>query len=284
MPLSGTDQRRASAHNRGIAFVMLLGAFCVAGASLPVVLRAAEENGPTEEAGENEATESLPSVKQEEEAKEDTPPVQEKDEVQEAPAPLPAVKEPEKTPVEESEQPPVKESNPFPKFEEIQQTVTKELGALANYKSGDLLTDRSVTPIFKKLESLGWVVAERKEIEKLLLPEGDWIARQFRTANGRKFMREVARNPSGFDRIDRLRRMPRGEQQLADLIRQPEGYKMIEYMVTTPGGKNLGKSLSKGVNGGKFNEPTGRLYTEKQLLDRLKQSHDAELQRRGQTS
>jgi hypothetical protein len=107
----------------------------------------------------------------------------------------------------------------------------------------------------------------------LFLPDGDWLAKQLRSKKGKLFMRNVAKHPDGFDRIDRLRRMPGGEKQLAELIQSPEGFKMVEYMTTTPGGKNLGKQLAKGKNGANFNEPTGRLYTEKQLIERLKQLH-----------
>jgi hypothetical protein len=194
----------------------------------------------------------------------------------------PKPEEPKKAPAKGETS--TKGANPLPKFDEVEKAVSEELGKISGHKPGDLLSDRNVAPVFKKLEGMGWTVADRKEIEKLFLPEGDWLVKQFRTEKGRSFLREVARNSGGLDRVDRLRRMPYGERQLSDLMRKPDGYKMVEYMVTTPGGKNLGKSLSRGKNGGKFNESTGRLYTDKQLLDRLKTSHKAELERRGLAS
>jgi len=168
---------------------------------------------------------------------------------------------------------PSKDNPPLPKFDEIEKAVEKHFESQRGYKAGDLLTSKDAPAVFKKVESLGWKVADRKEIEKQFLPETDWLVKQLRTDDGQKFMREIARNPSGFDRIDRMRKMPYGDRQLVDLIHSPEGYKMIEYMTTTPGGKNLGKSLSQGKQGKDFNEPTGRIYTEKQFLERLKQSH-----------
>jgi hypothetical protein len=74
--------------------------------------------------------------------------------------------------------------------------------------------------------------------------------------------------------------MPYGQQQIADLIRSPDGYKIFEYMTTTQGGRNLGGMLSQGVNGRDFNSPTGRIYTEVELLKRLKKSYDIEAVRR----
>ena len=68
-----------------------------------------------------------------------------------------------------------------------------------------------------------------------------------------------------------------GQQTVCDLIRGPDGYKMIEYMTTAPGGKNLGKQLSRGPKGRDFNKQTGRIYTAKALLERLKESHNEAL-------
>ena len=168
----------------------------------------------------------------------------------------------------------------FPTFEAVTRTVEKHLAANRNYRSGDLLTTSVVESLFRKLERINWKVADRKQILKSVLPDSDWLARQFATQNGKEFMRQVAELPGGYDRVDRLRRMPYGQQQLADLMRGPDGYKLFEYMTTTQGGKNLGAMLSKGVNGQDFNRPTGRLYTELDLLKRLKKTYDIEAVRR----
>jgi hypothetical protein len=168
----------------------------------------------------------------------------------------------------------------FPSFDRVTRTVETHLTANRNYRPGDLLTTATVEPLFRKLEKINWKVADRRDILKSMLSDGDWLARQFATQSGRDFMRHIADLPSGYDRVDRYRRMPYGQEQLADLISGPEGYKMIEYMTTTRGGKNLGTMLSQGVNGENFNRPTGRIYTELDFLKRLKKSYDAEAVRR----
>jgi hypothetical protein len=168
----------------------------------------------------------------------------------------------------------------FPSFDKVTRTVETHLTANRNYRPGDLLTTSTVEPLFRKLEKINWKVADRKDILKSVLSDGDWMARQFTTQSGREFMRHITDLPGGYDRVDRYRRMPYGQQQLVDLINGPEGYKMIEYMTTTRGGKNLGGMLSQGVNGEDFNRPTGRIYTELDLLKRLKKSYDTEAVRR----
>jgi hypothetical protein len=168
----------------------------------------------------------------------------------------------------------------FPSFDRVTRTVETHLTANRNYRAGDLLTTATVEPLFRKLEKINWKVADRRDILKLMLSDSDWLARQFATQSGRDFMRQIAALPSGYDRVDRYRRMPWGQEQLVELINAADGYKMIEYMTTTRGGKNLGGMLSQGVNGENFNRPTGRIYTELDFLKRLKKSYDAEAVRR----
>jgi len=168
----------------------------------------------------------------------------------------------------------------FPTFETVTRTLEKHLALNRSYRAGDLVTASVVESLFRKLEKINWKVADRKDILKSVLPDGDWMARQFSSGSGRDFMRQIADLPGGYDRVDRLRRMPYGQQQLADLMRSSDGYKLFEYMTTTQGGKNLGAMLSQGVNGQDFNRPTGRIYTELDLLKRLKRSYDIEAVRR----
>jgi hypothetical protein len=168
----------------------------------------------------------------------------------------------------------------FPTFETVTRTVEKHLGTIRGYRPGDLITTSMVESLFRKLEKFNWKVADRRDILKMVLPDSDWMARQFSSDNGRDFMRQIADLPGGYDRVDRLRRMPYGQQQMADLMRGPDGYKLFEYMTTTQGGKNLGAMLSQGVNGEDFNRTTGRIYTQLDLIKRLKKSYDVEAVRR----
>jgi hypothetical protein len=168
----------------------------------------------------------------------------------------------------------------FPTFEKVQETVEKHLALNRSYRSGDLITTSVVESLFRKLEKINWKVADRRDISKQVLPDSDWMARQFSSDSGHDFMRQIANLPGGYDRVDRLRRMPYGQQRIAALIQGPDGYKMFEYMTTTQGGKNMGAMLSQGVNGEDFNHSTGRIYTELDLMKRLKRSYDREAVRR----
>ena len=176
-------------------------------------------------------------------------------------------------------------TGPLPSFDLVTKQVKQVLALDSEYREGDLLTAPKVERILAKLEQIHWKVADAKEIIKLVLPESDWMATRLLNGEGRQFMRRIAALPGGYDRVDRLRYLPEGERVVTNLLDGPDGYTMIEYMTTTRGGKNLGDYLSEDDNGAEFNKRTGRIYTEKELLKRLKVSYDAEEARRhGQNS
>jgi hypothetical protein len=173
-----------------------------------------------------------------------------------------------------------KEKKPLPKFDDVKAAVVDHLKGLKDYRPEDILTVGDVAPLFPKLDGMGWKVADQKKILELLLPDADPMVKQLRTPKGRPFMRNVAKMRLGYDRLDRIRQMPYGQFRVREFIDNPKGADMIEYMTSTPNGKNLGKQLTNATNGQDFNKPTGKIYAESALLDRLKASYDAEAAKR----
>ena len=162
-----------------------------------------------------------------------------------------------------------------PSPEKVEKVVLQHFAKLRGYRSGDIISAGDVEPVFKMLEKIGFSAADRKEILADIPGDGDLLVKSLRTKTGLKFMREVAKYPAAYDRLDRLVRMPQGKATLQALIAGPDGYKMVEYLTTTRGGANLGKQLSNTPKGGNFNSPTSRIYTVEMLLARLRISHAA---------
>ena len=158
-------------------------------------------------------------------------------------------------------------------WDKLHAAVTEHFAAIKDYRAGDLLARGDVARLGDALKKLGWVPDDWKEVLEDVLPDGDELVRALRTPRGRSFMRKIAAQPGGYDRLDRLRKLPRGSRQLRELIDTPDGDKLIEYLTTTDGGKALGKQLSKTKGGRGFNESTGRIYTEDDLLKRLETSY-----------
>ncbi|OHB70677.1 MAG: hypothetical protein A2V70_06160 [Planctomycetes bacterium RBG_13_63_9] len=161
---------------------------------------------------------------------------------------------------------------PLPPFAEIQKAVLRHFRLLPDYKSGDLISRSEVQRLFAGLEKIGWVPADHQSILKQVPTDESFLAKELRTQTGREFMRQVAAFPDAYDRLSRL---PYGKETVRDLIDGADGYKMVEYMTTTPGGENMGKQLSNAPKGRNFNKETGRIYTAKALLERLKTSYDS---------
>lgn len=168
----------------------------------------------------------------------------------------------------------------LPKFDEVIKAVREQLSQTAGYKTGDILSQRDVQPVFPKLEKLGWNVEDQKDILADVLADSDYLVVQLRSADGVKMQRKIGMTPMSYDYLDRIRNMPHGTYRVRELIEGPDGYTMIQYMTSTPYGHNLTKQLTKAQNGKDFDKPTGRLYNEPLLVARLKASYDAETQRR----
>ena len=161
----------------------------------------------------------------------------------------------------------------LPDFATIEKHVEAHFQAQKDHQPTDLISRDQATRLLDSLKKLGWDVEGRDEMLADVLSESDPLVKRLRTKAGKKFMRQSARYSQGYDRLDRLERLPDGQQILKRLIDGPDGYKLIEYLTTSSGGKNMGKMLGKIPEGEKFNQPTGRIYTQGDLLARLKKSY-----------
>src|SRR5262245_4649628 len=164
----------------------------------------------------------------------------------------------------------------LPSLGEVHRIVQQRLASLPDYRPGDLISRSQVQPIFAYLKSAGWTVRDQAQILKLVPADDEWFVRELRTSGGQAFMRQSAKFPLAYDRIDRLSSMTMGHQNVKALIAGPDGYKMIQYMTTTPYGRNLGQMLSQDPRAADFNSPTGKLYTGQAFFNRLAQSYDVE--------
>ena len=164
---------------------------------------------------------------------------------------------------------------PLPPFGKVQEAVGGMLAEQPGYQPGDILSRSQVESLLGQLAKLGFAVPDREEVLSRVPDDGDPLVAMLRTPGAAKFMRRIAAQPHGYDRLDRLLRLPAGEQIVRDLIRGPGGDELIKYLATTPGGTALGKQLSNTPQGADFNQPTGRIYTAEALLGRLKKSYAA---------
>lgn len=162
-----------------------------------------------------------------------------------------------------------------PAWKELEKSVKSTLAQGKEYQPGDLITREEASAALAELKKLGWEMKEPAKLTERMLPGSDALVTQLRGKGGVRFMREIARVPEGFDRLDRLRGLPDGERRIKELMSQPGGATLIQYMATTKGGENMGRELSSKKRGD-FNAATKRIYTEAQLLAELKTRYEAE--------
>lgn len=168
----------------------------------------------------------------------------------------------------------------FPDWESAKATVIRQLQVRRGYRNGDILSQSDVERAMTGLANSGWKVTERKQIVAATLADNDFLVRHLRSRRGVPFMRKLAGSQQVYDRLDRLRRLPLGARRIPELINNPGGFTLIQYMVKTPGGRNLGRYLNQTRGTKNFNKSTGRIYTQTQLLYRLKAAHAAEMKKR----
>ncbi len=165
----------------------------------------------------------------------------------------------------------------LPDWSTLEQVAVRHLATLPDYQPGDLIVESNVMPMFDQFKQMGWNVTERRVIQRQLIKDADFIAKKFRTKKGMKFMRKITKYPDAFDRLYRMAALSGGRTLVNDLIAEPAGHEMIEYLTTSKGGENMGKMLARAPKGSQFNKPTGRIFTEKQLLTRLRECYARDL-------
>ena len=164
-----------------------------------------------------------------------------------------------------------------PSFSAIEKIVVQRLAEKKEYQPGDVISRTDVKIVFEDLGTAGWQPRDRKKIEEDLLDDGSSLVRTFKNAEGRRFMRKVADYGLIFDRLDRVSRVSGGERMLQDLVKLPDGEKYAKKK--TPNGvPDMLDLLPKSASGKKrsikdYDKPTGRIYTEADLLKRLKRSY-----------
>ncbi len=161
-----------------------------------------------------------------------------------------------------------------PDFEVVAKALADYFASLKDYKSGDLVSQSLVDAALSHVtDTTGWTVPDQKAIVDRALPDKSFIVAQLATPSGRPFMRNIAKYPGSYSRLDRLSTISGGQQFIKDLISKKGGSDMIEYLATTRGGRELGTMMAGVQQGVDLNKPTGRIYTADDLQTALKQAY-----------
>ena len=162
-----------------------------------------------------------------------------------------------------------------PEFAVVARAVTDYFKSLPDHRPTDLVTQSQVAEALDAVADVGWEVPEGDAVVKRALADNSFLVQELSTPAGRRFMRDIARYPGTYTRLDRLSQISGGHYLVNDFIHRKGGYEMIEYMATTKGGHNMGKMMAATPNGVDLNKPTGRIYTADDLLAALQKIYAA---------
>lgn len=171
----------------------------------------------------------------------------------------------------------------LPPFEDVEQVVDRYYVSQKDFRPTDLISQRDAQAIFDQLKRIGWDVADQKQITSQVLPDNHFLIQLLRSPAGKKFMRKTSSFGLIYDRLDRVSMQPGGRQLITDLIKLPNSEQFAKQK-TTQGDPDLVALLPKDILGNNqqianYSKPTGKIYTQSDLLDRLKTSHKLALEK-----
>lgn len=179
------------------------------------------------------------------------------------------------------------EKQALPSFSSASAVVDRYFSQQRDYVPSDLISQRDVQSVLASLKSAGWKVADKDQILKRVLPDGDFLVTLLGSKSGRQFARKSASDPLLYDRLDRLAQEAGGKELLESLVKLPDGER---YAKSKPqrGALSMLEMLPKGKSGkarkvADYDRPTGRIYTQEQLLKQLRKSHEQAVKTAGNT-
>ncbi len=171
-----------------------------------------------------------------------------------------------------------------PKFSAIREQTRRSLARRPEFEPDDLISRGDIRRVLLDLHRLGWETTYAKEVWARGLPDSHFLVRELRDKKeGKQFMRQVARHSGIFGQLDRYAGLPGGQKTLRALIDSKDGHKLIDYYMTrTRSGNLLLDLLPRHAHGTMpepkdFRKPTGRIYTQKDLLKVLAKVYQLEL-------
>ena len=158
----------------------------------------------------------------------------------------------------------------------VQRVVADYFSKKEGYEPGDLITRHNVQAILKQLRQRGIVPKDAKEILQAALPENHFLVELSRSTRGRRFLRKTKNEELIYDRLDRIAGVPNGQRMLRDLVKLPDAHRYAPMRPAqgTPSMLDLlpkrGSSRTRTIPN--YAKPTGRIYTEADLVKRLRES------------
>ncbi len=167
--------------------------------------------------------------------------------------------------------------SPLPAFQHVEGMIRAHFEEAKLGPTG-LVTREDVQALITKLGKAGWQVEDQQEILSRTLPESHVLVKTLRNKRGQRFTKKASKYKLLYDRLERISDVPGGKKLLRDLMKLPDAHRYARPRASR-GVPDLVSLLPKTGDGKKrrvkdYHQPTGNLYTQEDVLARLKESYD----------
>lgn len=167
-------------------------------------------------------------------------------------------------------------------LEQLREVVATHFRTIPGYRPGDIISQSDVKAALRQLATYGFQPEDGQQILDDTLSDSNSLVTLLRTERGRKYMAKVNGYTLIYDRLDRVTRVSGGRTTLEMLIRLPNGEKFSHLKSQLPNGvpdildlmPKKGNGLVRSIKG--YEKPTGRVYSEADLIRRLERSFESE--------
>jgi len=156
-------------------------------------------------------------------------------------------------------------------------TISELLAQTKGYQKGDPLTWEIVSPVIQKLRKAGMQLPPDSELQKKFLNENDPFYRMLSSNDGRRFFRDLSQSPASIDRAERYLSFKNGRKELSFIMSRKGGAELFTDMVNTQNGRSTARMMCRDSKSCEFNQSTGKIYLESQLISFLKKSASEQL-------
>jgi hypothetical protein len=163
-------------------------------------------------------------------------------------------------------------------LEQVKELVAEHFRSQPGYRPGDIISQSDVEAVLRHLATYGFRPEDSQEIIADTLADSNSLVTLMRTSRGRKYMAKVSDFTLIYDRLDRVSRVSSGVTTLDMLVRLPNGEKFSHPKSQLPHGvpdildlmPKKGNGLVRSIKD--YGKPTGRIYSEADLVKRLGRS------------
>lgn len=150
----------------------------------------------------------------------------------------------------------------------VEQTLAKN----PYYSPGQLISRGDADQIFQKLRELNWMTAENQEgLGGSLLGEQSFLVTRLKTPAGRAFMKQIAADPTAFDRLERLSWTVDGRRLIDSFVNSKDGASKFQQLKTPEQLAKVSKQFAADPRTPEFALPTGHVHRAADLVKQLEE-------------